>query len=308
MTRAAGQGCGCGGALYALGKCHRCYQAHRNRQIAYGKWNPSQTVPGDAARAHVERMRAVGIGPTRLARLAGVDPLSVSRLTREDDVRLTERVRSAILAVPVPERAADISPKDALVPIHGAQRRIRALIAFGYTREQIARELGIHPHNSTLNDLVVGHHDRKEKPAQTITAARDLACKELFERLQMEPGTSERSRAKGRRNGWALPFEWDEEAIDDPHGKPERARWNQGSATAERREQTAELTERGLSASQIAERLGVTERTVQRDRESTKTTVGQPDPQIEAMGEVIVQARTDLAARHTAQAGRERTR
>jgi DNA-binding CsgD family transcriptional regulator len=300
--------CGCGEVGgYARGMCQRCYQRHRNRQIAYGRWDPREVVPADAAREHVTRLQQAGIRVTQLARLAGVDHVTVGKIARTDDVRISVQVEAAILAVAVPERAADVMPGKALVPIHGAQRRIQALIAFGYPRVQLARELGMRS-NSGAMEALVGHRYRGGGAGLSITAERERAVRAVFDRLQLVAGPSERAQALGRRRGWALPFEWDEPALDDPHGKPVRARWTRASATAERREQVSDLTARGLTTPQIADRLATTERTVERDRVHTKTRSAQQVSQIEAMSALAVQARRDIAARRAGTQRRERTR
>ncbi|WP_187684311.1 hypothetical protein [Nocardia wallacei] len=260
-------------------------------------------------------MQAAGLGFAQVARLAGVDHVTVGRVARDPQARVTAEVEAAILAVKVPERAADVTPENALVPIHGAQRRVQALIASGYPRAHLARLLGMRS-NSGAMEALIGKNYRGGQAGKSVLAARDRQVKELFDRLQFLPGPSERARAKGRRSGWALPFEWDEAALDDPRGKPVRARWTSRSTTDERRDQVAELTERGLSAQEIAERLGTTDRTVQRDRAYTrsdpKQPVAQQFSQIEAMGAVAVQARRDIAARREAApvrpSRRERTR
>ncbi|MFE9323547.1 hypothetical protein ACFYOW_21540 [Nocardia sp. NPDC006982] len=291
--------------------CRRCYRNSRNRQIAYGRWDPREIVPAAEVRGHIGRVTAAGVRLTQLAQLAGVDYMTAWRAARDGEARMDAEAAAAILAVPVPERAADIVADNALVPSHGAQRRIQALIAFGYPRNQLARELGMRSNSGAMENLVGRAHG--ENRGQSITAERERAVKDLFDRLQMIPGPSERARARGRRNGWALPFEWDEAALDDPHGTPQRARWTQGSATRERREQVTDLTERGLSSEQIAERLHTTTRTVERDRALTKTQPSQPvSAEIEAMGALVVQARQTIAARrHSSRASaqrRERTR
>ncbi|WP_433193821.1 hypothetical protein ACQP1G_34250 [Nocardia sp. CA-107356] len=299
--------CACGGVGYARGMCRPCYQRHRNRQIAYGRWDPQEFVAADAARAHVERLQGMGINLTQLAALSGVDRSSVDRITRDGEIRLTSEMEAAILAVQVPERAADVVPGNALVPIHGARRRIQALVAFGYPRNQLARELGMVTNSGVMEGLL-GKPRNAESLARTISADRERAVKALFDRLQMTPGPSERARARGRRNGWALPFEWDEAALDDPRGKPVRARWTHASATAERREQVTDLTERGLSAEQIAHRLGVTSRTVVRARVLTKPQSTQPVSEIEVMGALALRARGQIEAQRAGRPGRERTR
>ncbi|MEU7633850.1 helix-turn-helix domain-containing protein [Nocardia sp. NPDC049220] len=279
--------------------------------MAYGRWQPR--VEAEQARAHVERLLGAGLRKAHVATLAGVSKTTVVNLTRAGTERISATVEQSILAVPVPERAADVAADNALVPITGARRRVQALVAFGYPQSRLARELGIDPGHATFGALV-----QRQLPdghtGQFIPAGRERAIKGLFDRLQLIPGPSQRARDYGRRRGWALPLEWDETALDDPHGVPERARWTPPTGAQrrdERRGQVAALTERGLSAEQIADQLGVTTRTVVRDRgQATPEPRGeQLDSEIAVMGDVAARARRDIAARRGGRVNRrERTR
>ncbi|MFG3524884.1 helix-turn-helix domain-containing protein [Nocardia nova] len=304
--------CACGKPAYGRGKCFNHYQVHRNRQIAYGRWEPQPLLPADEVRAHIEQIQAKGIRSRRLAQIAGIDPETLRRITRLPDAQVTPEIRDSILAVPVPERAADLVPDNALVPIHGARRRVQALVAFGYPRAELARQLGVATNSNAMNVLFGRRRDGGAQVGQSIMAKRDREVKELFDRLQLVPGPSDQARAHGRRKGWTLPFEWDEQALDDPNGRPIKARWNSQSAVEERREQVADLTARGWTVNQIAQQVGATDRTVLRDRARHREHAEPADAQrlseIEAMGELVVQARRDIAARRAAPTVRERTR
>jgi hypothetical protein len=89
----------------------------------------------------------------------------------------------------------------------GTTRRIRALVAIGYTQAQIARELGAH--ESWISRLV-DEYDHQ------VNAATVRRVSELYDILSMTPGTSDLARAQAKAKGWAPPLAWDEEAIDDP--------------------------------------------------------------------------------------------
>ncbi|MFG3618009.1 hypothetical protein [Nocardia sp. NPDC047654] len=271
--------------------------------MAYGRWQPR--VEAGEARAHVERLLGAGLRKTHVAALAGVSKATVVNVTRADTARISADIERALLAVEVPERVADVAEANARVPITGARRRVQALVAFGYPQSHLARELGIDPSHATFAALV----QRRlpvDHTGQTISAERERAIKALFDRLQMTPGPSQRARDYGRKRGWALPFGWDETALDDPHGRPQRGRWTPPTRTQLRdahREQVAALTAQGLSADQIAEQLGITARTVVRDRSEATTTEPAPtqrDSETEVMSEVAIQARRDIAARRAA--------
>ncbi|MFF0633487.1 hypothetical protein ACFYTS_13410 [Nocardia sp. NPDC004151] len=312
-------GCGCGdgaGQVTRRGMCKLHYDRLRTRQIAYGRWNPR--VPGDAVRAHIETLGAAGVRPGQVAHLAGLGHSTISRILANPGGRVSDRIQAAILKVAVPEHAGDVTADNALVPILGARRRVQALVAAGHPASRIAREIGVAPNSATMAALV-GKRTDGQTSGRSITAERERAVRAVFDRWQWVPGQSARARAIGARNGWPLPLEWDETAIDDPHSRPEKARWTPASAREERRDHVDRLTSQGLTAPEIAERLGINIRLVERDRAhhrgSTDTESTAPEPtsrdEVQAMGEVAAKARVDIAARRQParrRGGLERTR
>lgn len=311
--------CACGtDQAKGRGLCSTHYAGYRRRQIAYGRWNPR--VPADAVRTHVAAMRAAGVNQNQLAKLTGVAQPSLSRImTAGPDARVAAWVEAAVLAVPVPDRAAEVTTDNALVPILGARRRFQALVASGYPATHLAREMGLTRTNRTVCSLMGHRADSDGRVTQEISAEREREVKALFDRLQMTPGPSRQARALGQMRGWPLPLEWDEAVIDDPNGCPEKARWTPESASEERREHVDRLTGQGLTAPEIAERLGINVRLVERDRAHHRASTGteptapqlSSHDEVRAMRELASKARTDIVARRQParrRGGLERTR
>jgi DNA-directed RNA polymerase specialized sigma24 family protein len=90
-----------------------------------------------------------------------------------------------------------------------------------------------------------------------------------------------------KAKGWPGPLAWDDDTIDDPAARPHiGAAWSDAFdevavlramygdpvrlRPSERAEATRRLTAAGLSAAQIAERLGCTKRSVVRQRNARK--------------------------------------
>jgi len=94
----------------------------------------------------------------------------------------------------------------------GTARRIRALVAIGYTQAELGRHIGMH--ESWVSKLTKG-----ERPQ--VNAATVQRVGEVYDRLSMTPGTSESSKRRARSYGWAPPLAWDEDTIDDPAAKPD---------------------------------------------------------------------------------------
>ncbi|WP_280264677.1 hypothetical protein [Nocardia wallacei] len=283
--------CACGSTtLFGRGMCSQCYNRARYRAQLRRTWTPDRTDAGPT-REHLDRLQRAGLRNYQIARLSGVDASVLSRLPEVEHVR--HRTEAKILAVPVPDNSTDVVDETAKVPSVGAVRRVQALIASGYPQAELGRQLGIDKANMRA---LTGRVPGGKNTGEWVTAARHRQVTELFDRLQMTPGPSQQARELGKRMGWALPFEWDEDALDDPKAKPVRgARWKPESARAERtnlraqrRQQVQELTQLGLPASEIAQRLHVTVRTVERDRRRAHTGAQQAAAQGDATSSMPV--------------------
>lgn len=255
---------------YAIDKCRcrRCrdaaqqYEQWRRKQRAYGR--PAYIDAGPT-REHVNALRAQGMGWKRVARAAGLSTSVVWKLLYGDPERglaPSKRIRpataEALLAVEL-----DIAPA-APVDAGPTWDRIKGLVALGYPLAWIARQIGQRGTGLQL------HKDRcSQRHADTI---RDLA-----EKYATIPGPSARARRYAAARGWTPALLWDvddESATDEVvdavlveravAGRP--VELNPG----ERAEVVRLLTARGLSARQIADRVGCSQRQVVRDRATTQ--------------------------------------
>ncbi|WP_378736706.1 helix-turn-helix domain-containing protein [Nocardia brasiliensis] len=201
------------------GLCGACYQRTRQRNTAYGRWDPDR-VPAEPVREHVARLREAGLSQRRLVELAGLHRSVLGHLLRggaesEPPQWISHTTAQRILAVPVPESAVEVAADRALVPSVGAQRRLRALVADGWPQAELARELGM-----TRTNMGPLMHSKRP-----ITARRHREVAELFTRRQLTPGPSQRARDYGRAHGWARSWQWDEDTIDDPKARPDPSYW-----------------------------------------------------------------------------------
>ncbi len=215
-------------ACYVLDRC-RCrpcadantaYERERIRQTAYGRWNPY--VPAEPARTHLRALMAAGMGWKRIARAAGLSPSVVYPILYGKKVGDTHRPPVRRLRQETADRllAVELDLADG-VPIDGTgtRRRLRALVAIGYSISSLARRLGWSTAN--LHRLVTSD-------ARVAAGAARLVG-ELYDELSMTPftGTEQRSRISASRarnlaarNGWAPPLAWDDETLDDPDARP----------------------------------------------------------------------------------------
>ncbi|WP_319456902.1 MULTISPECIES: hypothetical protein [unclassified Mycobacterium] len=236
--------------------CHRCYQTWWTRRRAYGSFE-SLYVDAEPTRAHVRDLVAAGVGVRRIALLARVDRKAIQvlmngRLDRgtPPSRRIARKTADAIAAVPVPGVVHQVVAGGTRVDAIGTIRRLQALVAFGYTRTYLAERIGWTVHNiGALLDV-----SRRQVNADT---ARKVEA--LFGELQATRGPSVRSTNEGRRKGWLLPIEWDDDELDRFTVEPET-----DDETPERpltfAEQYVELRDHcGLTDDAIAHRLGIDE-------------------------------------------------
>jgi hypothetical protein len=190
---------------------HAAYEMRRQRQTAYGRWNPF--VDAAPARAHVQALRDAGMGWRRIADHAGLSQRVVSMLLHGRTGRApTKRIRpetaERLLAVTL-----DLADRQ-LVDAAGTRRRIQALVAVGWSQTRLADHLGI----LVTNLISVTRRDR-------VTVAKRRAVAKLYDELwNVEPPAGTRwerisvirAQNLARREGWPRPMDWDDDRIDDP--------------------------------------------------------------------------------------------
>jgi len=217
-------------------RCDACTEHNRQREaqraklIAYGRYD-SGLVDAAPARAHVVELSTKGIGYKRVAMLAGLHVTTVRVLVsgREDGHRkgeLAKRIKretsDAILAV-----QPSLEVLGARVPVAAAPyvRRLKALVALGWSQSQLAAALGIERSNFRF----IPEYDRagSHRHRVTIGAGTARAIVRLYDEIsnRQPPETNQReriaaSRARGyaREAGWPLPMDW--EAVDDDFERP----------------------------------------------------------------------------------------
>lgn len=252
---------------YVIDKCRcgTCRQSNReyvrwlSKQHAYGR---PRYVDATPAREHLRELMAAGMGHRRISHIAEVPHGTVSKLLygnyhgRPPSKRIRQQTADRLLAVRLD--LADAVP----VPSVGTRRRLRALVAIGWSMSKLAERLGVQPGN--FGPLI---HSRER-----ITRSTATAVSELYDQLWDQPppeGThrdrvaASRARNYARRHGWVPPMAWDDDEIDDPDAVPDVGE------SIDRRESPLPpadelrfLISCGESAATIAARFGVQERTV----------------------------------------------
>ncbi|ORA23419.1 helix-turn-helix domain-containing protein [Mycobacterium aquaticum] len=241
------------------GLCPNCYESARQR-IGF----ESKYVDAEPARQHVNALVEAGVSRRHICRIAGLHRGDLATLMNGRGKRGLAPSRQIfrdkadrILAIPLPAAALHrlVSPGQ-FVPAVGTLRRLRALVAIGYTQADLSRRIGILPTNGSR--LFSGKHT-------VVTAATALRVETLFNETQLIPGPSERARRRAADLGWPPPLAWDEDTIDDPAATADRTTCKR----SRKPELYVELRELGYSDAQIVQKLDTTavalERALYRD-------------------------------------------
>ncbi|AEI11843.1 hypothetical protein Celgi_1324 [Cellulomonas gilvus ATCC 13127] len=277
-------------AAYVFDRCRcddcraaaRAYENSRTRERAYGR--PAY-VDATPATEHLRALSAAGMGWKRAAAAAGLQsstvyPLLYGRPGRAAGVPRTKarrRTVEAILAVPMPT-LADLG-SGAVVDATGAMRRVRALVAIGWSVRALELRTGLG--RQALDRLAAGEPRCLARTAIDVRRAYD----ELWDSAPTGAGAT-KARKRAAAAGWVPPLAWDDDAIDDPAAHPAAAPPTQSvhddvddtvirlvlagtahaTTVAERERLVPVLAAGGMSDRQIAALCRTTDRTVFRIR------------------------------------------
>lgn len=203
-------------------------------------------------RAHIERLHAAGWTNRQIGLAAHVARSIVSAIANGQP-EVFNRTALAILTVHVGPPPAPPSTDGT-----GSMRRVRALMAIGHTCPTISQHSGMS--SDKLERIANGYF-----PTVTPQTADKVA--RAYRHLITTPGLSWRARKHAANKQWYGPLAWD--AIDDPKCKPDTATGRERPGREKKPvdpQRVVRLTVEGLSAVEIAARLGCHKRTVVRIR------------------------------------------
>lgn len=197
----------CGHPQYARGLCRNHYNKTLRRHTAYGTWTSTLT-PAAPIAAHIHALRAAGLSNSTIAERTGLSTATIQRSTKQKSCH--QATADAILAIHIPTDIVREAAGGRMIDATGTQRRIQALVATGYTYRALGEHLGIR-HSSVWRIL-------EETQVQAKTARNVL---DVYNRLSMTPGGSQRAISRATRRGWAPPLAWDDDTIDNPDATPD---------------------------------------------------------------------------------------
>lgn len=176
----------------------------------------SGLVSTDRARQHITNLQAAGMPDEDIKKAAQIAPDVFRRVTGHGTtIRYSTEAR--ILAVPAPEQPGrTMRCTDGT----GTRRRLRALIALGWTRRAIAARI------PSTHEKSIGRMIHLDTTVTTWTAWRvEVAYKEMAslrpEEHDVAVREARRARVEAATQGWAPPAAWDDDTIDDPAAIPD---------------------------------------------------------------------------------------
>jgi hypothetical protein len=154
-------------------RCKECraantaYETQRALARKAGDWNG--VVSAARARSHIAVLSAAGVGRRQVSDASGVGDTTLSKIIAGDKTQIRARTERAILAVTT-GAAAD----HALVDARATWVLLHELLATGYTRTQLAHELGNKTHA-----LQIGKH--------WVTVRNAFDVQRMHQRLRRVP-------------------------------------------------------------------------------------------------------------------------
>lgn len=176
-----------------------------------GNW---ETVEADAApfKERIRQFLDLGYSYTMLESLTGIERHTFARALLKDRQRVLEDNIEKLNRVPLTPLwqmwRRDLGC-DYKVPSYLAARRVRALMAKGYTTTRIAEASGLT--SQTIRRLAFG------KGPEFTMRSNLLRVVEAYDRLwDQEPPMPHRHSELTKYAKWPLPMEWDEDELDLP--------------------------------------------------------------------------------------------
>jgi len=264
----------------------KAWEVAYQRDRAAGR---ARYVDAEPTRARLAELAAAHVPIRALARAAALSDTGVKAIL--DGSRTHVQQLTAARVAKTSLRGIYAEQHSGHVPRAGAVRRVQALMAMGWSHQELDRA-GV-PNTARL---LTG-------TGNLVTIQRWREISELYDRLSMTPGPSPQTRGWAKTLGYAPPLAWDEDTIDDPraqpHGKDEEHSPGQvidmvairrtldepgTNAALTPQEQVIAMramAARGRSDAHIGERLGVSDRTVLRWRHRDGIPAQTPDSDLD---------------------------
>ncbi|MFF7991736.1 hypothetical protein ACFZDG_18325 [Kitasatospora xanthocidica] len=208
FTRYVTDGCRC----YTCAWARHQYQVRLDTLKAAGRWQPY--IDAAPARAHLQQLRAQGLGLRRIQDLSGVHRTGLQKILHGQPTIRPATARAILRTRP----ALDDYAPAAVIDATGTTRRLQALLAAGWPFAYLAVRLGRTRGNfsSLLRRARVQAHT-----ARAVSGLYDELWLTDPATRSVDPEAGARARACAASYNWAPPGAWDEDTIDDPAAAPD---------------------------------------------------------------------------------------
>jgi hypothetical protein len=169
--------------------------------------------PAGPVRQHLRKLRAARMSWVAIGAQTQLHPVSLARIAKGTAPSVFRYTADAILAV----KPSGTVPAGHM-PLIGVTRRVRTLVALGYTMREIANAL---PDSriTAVSQWAAGDQYRRYVRESTWLAVRDLYDRWRDVTPPPSVGRTKALNMAARRN-WPGPNAWDEDTIDDPDAQP----------------------------------------------------------------------------------------
>ncbi|NIL77667.1 hypothetical protein [Rhodococcus sp. B10] len=218
-------------------------------------------VPAEVVMPHLQHLLSIGMTPCMIARAAGVSAGPLYKILAGQTVALKPTVDALLAVSPRPH------PQQANVLAYAARRRLEGLAVMGWPGRAISAQSGLNL--PSLHRVHAG---------SVLSLRTHVAVLDVFDRISHIRRGDIRTTKWAQRRGFVHPMLWDDiddfyevPAAPDDSGIPDPVvveRLVDGrrvdATRAERREAWRLLSVQGLPANEIAGRLSISKRTVER--------------------------------------------
>jgi hypothetical protein len=166
------------------------------------------TTPTQPVSDHIRQLEQAGMSSTSIWKAAGISRTLFYYIRNVRYPRCRIVTARAVLAVQAADCiSANVTPTQWVSGV-GTRRRIRALMAIGWSHQEMRARSG------ALTAVTLNQR------GDLVTRAMYDRIAALYDDLSMTPGPSARTRARAVAAGYPPPLSWDDDAIDDPAACP----------------------------------------------------------------------------------------
>jgi hypothetical protein len=202
----------------ALRSASARWQARRRRLISYGQWEPF--VDAEPVRQHLKDVMATGMPIWAVCEQLGLPHESSLQhvLYGRGDYGPGQQVRreTAELVLGYWPSLEDF-PDTARIDPTGTRRRVEALAVLGWSRAQIARQIGM---GETAFKKACHKERVTARLARQVAAVYDTWWNQNPTDHGISANAAARVRADATRSGFHGPLAWDDDTIDEPTALP----------------------------------------------------------------------------------------